>query len=26
VFPQIYWNWTHTYLCRRCGKLLHIPT
>jgi ribosomal protein L37E len=26
VFPTIYWNWTHTYLCRRCGKLLHLPT
>jgi hypothetical protein len=26
VFPGLYSNWTHTYMCRRCGKLLHIPS
>jgi len=25
-FPTLYRNWTHTYMCRRCGKLLHIPS
>jgi len=26
VFPGLYWHWAHTYMCRRCGKLLHIPS
>ena len=26
VFPGLYSNWAHTYMCRRCGKLLHIPS
>ena len=26
VFPTLYRNWAHTYMCRRCGKLLHIPS
>jgi hypothetical protein len=21
VYPQLRWNWEHTYICRRCGKL-----
>jgi hypothetical protein len=20
VYPRLYWNWEHTYICRRCGK------
>jgi hypothetical protein len=26
VFPVLYATWAHTYMCRRCGKLLHIPS
>jgi hypothetical protein len=26
VFPGIYRNWVRTYICRRCGKLLLIPS
>lgn len=24
VYSRLYWNWEHTYLCRRCGKVLFI--
>jgi hypothetical protein len=24
VYPRLLWNWEHTYLCRRCGKVLLI--
>ena len=24
VYPRLRWNWEHTYLCRRCGKVLFI--
>lgn len=20
IYPQLRWNWEHTYICRRCGK------
>ena len=26
VYPRILWNWEHTYICRRCGKLRLIPS
>jgi len=26
VYPRIRWNWEHTYICRRCGKLRIIPS
>jgi DNA-directed RNA polymerase subunit RPC12/RpoP len=26
IFPTLHWNWAHTYRCRRCGKVLHIPS
>jgi DNA-directed RNA polymerase subunit RPC12/RpoP len=26
VFPVLYSTWARTYMCRRCGKLLHIPS
>jgi hypothetical protein len=26
VFPRLKWNWEHTYICRRCGKLRLIPS
>jgi hypothetical protein len=26
VYPQLYWEWEHTYLCRRCGRLSQIPS
>lgn len=26
VYPQLYWNWTHTYMCRRCGKFSLISS
>jgi hypothetical protein len=26
VFPVLYTTWARTYMCRRCGKLLHIPS
>jgi hypothetical protein len=21
VYPRLRWDWEHTYVCRRCGKL-----
>lgn len=26
VYSRLYWNWEHTYLCRRCGRSLIIPS
>ncbi len=26
IYPRLYWNWEHTYICRRCGKLRLIPS
>jgi hypothetical protein len=26
VYPQLHWDWAHTYMCRRCGKLRLIPS
>jgi hypothetical protein len=26
VFPRLRWDWEHTYVCRRCGKLRLIPS
>jgi hypothetical protein len=26
VYPHLRWNWEHTYICRRCGRSLFIPT
>lgn len=26
IYPQLRWNWEHTYVCRRCGKLRLIPS
>jgi len=26
IYPRLHWNWEHTYICRRCGKLLFIPS
>ena len=26
VYPRLRWNWEHTYICRRCGKLRLIPS
>jgi DNA-directed RNA polymerase subunit RPC12/RpoP len=26
VFPNLYATWARTYMCHRCGKLLHIPS
>jgi hypothetical protein len=26
VYPRLRWNWEHTYVCRRCGKLSLIPS
>jgi hypothetical protein len=26
VFPVLYSTWARTYMCRRCGKLFHIPS
>ncbi len=25
VYPRLYWNWEHTYICRRCGRFRLIP-
>ena len=25
-YPRLYWNWEHTYVCRRCGKFRLIPS
>jgi len=26
IYPQLHWDWTHTYMCRRCGKSSLIPS
>ena len=26
VYPRLYWNWEHTYICRRCGNPQLIPS
>ena len=26
VYPRLYWNWEHTYICRRCGRFRLIPS
>ena len=26
VYPQLRWNWEHTYICRRCGSSLLIQS
>ena len=26
VYQHLYWNWEHTYICRRCGRSLFIPS
>ena len=26
VYPRLYRNWEHTYICRRCGRSLLIPS
>lgn len=26
VYPRLYWNWEHTYSCRRCGNSQLIPS
>lgn len=26
VYSRLYWNWQHTYICRRCGRSLLIPS
>ena len=26
VYTRLYWNWEHTYICMRCGKLRLIPS
>jgi hypothetical protein len=26
IFPELYRNWVQTYMCRRCGKLLRVPS
>jgi hypothetical protein len=26
VYPRFRWDWEHTYMCRRCGKTLVIPS
>lgn len=26
VYPRLQWNWEHTYICRRCGRSLLIPS
>jgi predicted RNA-binding Zn-ribbon protein involved in translation (DUF1610 family) len=26
IYPRLRWNWEHTYICRRCGKVLLIPS
>jgi hypothetical protein len=26
IYPKLHWNWTHTYMCRRCGKFSLIPS
>ena len=26
IYPNLHWNWAHTYLCRRCGRTRLIPS
>jgi TM2 domain-containing membrane protein YozV len=26
VYPQRHWQWEHTYICKRCGRNLLIPS
>jgi len=26
VYSRLYWNWEHTFICRRCGRSLVIPS
>lgn len=26
IYSQLYWNWQHTFICRRCGQSLVIPS
>jgi predicted RNA-binding Zn-ribbon protein involved in translation (DUF1610 family) len=26
VYSRLYWNWEHTYVCRRCGRSRLIPS
>lgn len=26
IYPRLHWDWTHTYMCRRCGKSRLIPS
>ncbi len=26
IYPRLHWNWEHTYICKRCGKLRLIPS
>ncbi len=26
VYPRLRWDWSHTYMCRRCGKFRLIPS
>jgi hypothetical protein len=26
VFPRLYWNWEHTYICKRCGRFQMLPS
>lgn len=26
VYSRLYWDWEHTYMCRRCGKFILIPS
>ena len=26
IYPDLHWNWAHTYMCRRCGRTRLIPS
>jgi hypothetical protein len=26
IYPHLHWNWAHTYMCRRSGKIRLIPS
>ncbi len=26
VYSRLYWNWEHTFICKRCGRSLVIPS
>jgi hypothetical protein len=26
IYPRLHWDWEHTYICKRCGKLRLIPS